>query len=101
MPVLLPGVGSVVALEAVPLLVMVEPSAALGLTLTTSVQEAVSETTEVVFVKVIVPVPPAGTASVRVQPAGVVTETSVVLAGTASLKETMSAADGPLFLKLS
>src|SRR6185436_6505495 len=82
-PVLLPGVGSVVVLAATALLVIVEPLAALEFTLTTIVNVAVSPGAVVALVKLIVPVPPAGTESIRVHPAGVVTDTNVVPAGTA------------------
>src|SRR5436305_1782405 len=96
---LLPGVGSPVPLVTVAVLVMVAPLAVLELTLTTMVKVAVSALATEALVKVMVPVPPAGTASVRDQPAGVVTDTSVVFAGVGSLIVTDCASDGPLLVR--
>src|SRR5436305_1355685 len=95
-PVLLPGVGSVVVVAAVAELLMVAPLAVLALTWTTIVKTAVSPAATVAFEKTIGPevfVP---------QPVPVVTtaETSEVFAGTASLTVTVCASDGPLLLKL-
>src|SRR5215813_8471864 len=81
---LLPGVGSVVALETLAVLVMIVPLAVPAVTFTTTVKTLDPPEASDGFVNVSVPVPPAGTASVRDQPAGVLTETSVVFAGTAS-----------------
>src|SRR5262245_5023961 len=81
---LLPDVGSVVALDTLAVLVMVVPLAVPAVTWTTTVKTLEALAGCVGFVNVSVPVPPAGTASVRVQPAGVVAETNVVFAGTAS-----------------
>src|SRR5205085_10189218 len=78
-PVLLPGVGSVVALAAVALLLMVEPLATLAFTLTTIVNTAVSPAATVAFEKTI------GPAVFTAQPTPVVTtaDTNVVPAVTA------------------
>src|SRR5438128_2460243 len=96
---LLPGVGSPVVLVTVAVLVIVAPLAVLELTLTTIVKVAVSALATVALVKVIVPVPPAATESVRDQPAGVVTDTSVVLVGVGSLIVTDCASLGPLLVR--
>src|ERR1044072_9180691 len=74
-PVLLKTPGSVVVVVAVAELVMTVPCAVLAGALTTSVNTELALAASDVAVNVIVPVPPAGTASVRVQLAGVVTET--------------------------
>src|SRR4030095_14042606 len=95
---LLPGVGSVVVDAPVTVLEIIEALAALALTFTTSVQLAVSALARLGLVKVIVPVPPTGTESVRVQPAGVVTETNVVLAGSGSEILALRAEFGPLLV---
>src|SRR5437016_4786002 len=73
-PVLLPGVGSVVALAAVALLLIVLPLTALALTLTTIVNTAVSPAATVAFEKTI------GPAVFTAQPVPVVTtaDTKVV-----------------------
>lgn len=81
---LLPGVGSAVVLDTLAVLVTVVPLGVLPLTLTTTVKMLDAPAVCVGLVNVRVPVPPAGTASVRDQPDGVVTDTSVVFAGTAS-----------------
>ena len=96
---LFPGVGSVVADPPVTVFVIVDPFAALALALTTSVQLAVSALATLVLVKVMVPVPPTDTESVRVQPAGVVTETKVVLVGIGSEILALIAAFGPLLVR--
>ena len=81
---LLPADGSAVALDTLAVLLMIVPLTVLALTFTTTVNTLEPPAANVALVNVSVPVPPAGTASVRVQPDGVVTETSVVFAGTAS-----------------
>src|ERR1044071_8292238 len=88
-PVLLPGVGSVVTVAAVAEFVMVAPLAVLALTLTTIVKTAVSPATTVAFEKTTLPVPPTAGAEVD-QPLPVVTvaDTNVVFAGTASVTVT-------------
>src|SRR5436853_2243914 len=95
-PVLLPGVGSVVVLAAVALLLMTVPLAVLLLTLTTIVNTAVSPAATVAFEKTI------GPAVFAAQPLPVVTiaDTKVVLAGTASVTVTVCASLGPALLKL-
>src|SRR5437764_251247 len=96
---LLPGVGSPVPLVTVAVLGIVVPVGVAASTLTTIVKVAVSLAATVAFVKVMVPVPPATTESVRDQPAGVVTDTSVVLVGVGSLIVTVCASDGPLLVR--
>ena len=81
---LLPAAGSAVVLETLAVLVIIVPLAVPAVTFTTTVKILEALAACVALVNVSVPVPPAGTASVRVQPDGVVTETSVVFAGTAS-----------------
>ena len=81
---LLPGVGSAVVLDTLAVLVMVVPFAVPAFTFTTTVKTLEPLTASVGLVNVRVPVPPAGTASVRVQPDGVVVDTNVVFAGMAS-----------------
>src|SRR5262252_4849901 len=78
-PVLLPGVGSVVAVAAVALLLIILPSVADGGIATTIVKTAVSPAGTVAFEKTTLPVPPTGGALVD-QPLPVVTdaETNVV-----------------------
>jgi hypothetical protein len=93
-----PGVGSAVALDTVAVLVMVVPLAVPAVTFTTTVKIEEALATCVGLVNVNVPVPPAGTASVRLQPAGVVTDTSVVFAGTASESDKDCASLGPLLV---
>lgn len=95
---LLPGVGSVVALDTLAVLVMVVPLAVPAVTCTTTVKTLDAPEASDALVYVSVPVPPAGTASVRVQPAGVLAETSVVFAGTASDNDNDVASLGPLFV---
>src|SRR5207253_7462935 len=101
-PVLFPGVGSVVALAAVAELLMVAPLAVLALTLTTMVKTAVSPAATVAFEKTTLPVPPTAGADV-LQPLPVVTlaDTNVVLAGTASVTVTVCASLGPLLQRLT
>src|SRR6185503_8459536 len=100
-PVLLPGVGSVVVLAAVALFVIVVPLAVLEFTFTTIENTAVSPATTVAFENTTLPVPPTAGA-VMLQPVPVVTiaDTNVVLAGTASVTVTPCASLGPLLTKL-
>src|SRR5215475_10901270 len=98
-PLLLPGTGSVVALAAVAVFVMVVPPGVELLILTTSVKATIAEFATLVFVKTTVPVPPTG-GEVVVHPAGAVAETKVVLAGVGSATVTLLASLGPLFLRL-
>jgi hypothetical protein len=74
------------------------PSATEPSMLTTIVNTAISPFGEEAFVNVIVPLPPFGTESVRVQVAGVVTETRSVPTGIASLTSALTAAAGPALL---
>src|SRR3954471_2637739 len=101
-PVLLPGVGSVVVLAAVAELLIVAPFAVFELTLTTIVKTAVSPAATVDFEKTTLPVPPTAGGLGIVQPEPVVTtaDTNVVLAGTASVTVTICASLGPAFWKL-
>src|SRR5688500_6733529 len=74
---------SIDVVAAVAVFVMVVPDATLALTLTTIVNTAVSEAATSAFENTMLPVPPAGTPSVRAQPGdAVVAETSVVPVGT-------------------
>src|SRR5262249_31260322 len=66
-PVLLAGVGSVVALTATALLLIVVPLAVLAFTLTTIEKTATSPATTVAFAKTTLPVPPTG-GGVMLQP---------------------------------
>ena len=98
---LLPGVGSVVAVVAVAVLLSIVLCGVLALTLTMMLKTAVSEAVTVAFVNCTVPVPPTAGADV-LQPLPVVTlaDTNVVLAGTASVTVTVCASLGPLLTKL-
>src|SRR5438132_1201708 len=93
---LLPGVRSVVVVVAVAVLLMTVPLAVFELTLTTMVKTADSEAVTTAFEKTIGPL------VLVLQPLPVVTtaDTSVVLAGTASVTVTVCASDGPLLLRL-
>src|SRR5262245_4604298 len=90
------------ALSAVveAVLVITVPDAVPEPTLTVMVKVAISAFGTLAFSKVMVPVPPTATESVRVQPAGrAPTDTKVVLAGIASVTFTPVELSGPLFLK--
>src|ERR1041385_7320526 len=89
-PVLFPGVGSVVVDAAVALFVMTVPVAVLASTSTTMVNTAVSPDATVAFEKTTFPVPPTAGADVD-QPVPVVTvaDTKVVFVGTASVTVTV------------
>src|SRR5918912_2829815 len=88
--------GSVVAVVRVAVLVIVELCTALALTFATMVKVATSVSPTSLLAKVIVPVPPDGTTSVRDQPGDTVeAETSVVLAGVASETTTVLELLGP------
>ena len=95
---MLPGVGSVVVLDTVAVFVIVVPVGVPAVTFTTTVKILDAPAASVGLVKVRVPVPPLGTESVRVQPAGVVTDTRVVFAGTASESDRLCASLGPLLV---
>src|SRR6266850_1056070 len=91
----------VVAVVAV--LVITVPAAVLALTLTTIVNTAVSPAATSALENTMLPVPPAGTKSVRAHPEdAVVAETSVVPVGTASVTVTLAAVlTAELFLKFT
>src|SRR3954471_22069535 len=92
---LLPGVGSVVADAAVAVAEMTPVAAAL--VWTTTVKVAEPPAANVARENVTVPVPP--TAGVEaLQPAGVTTETNVVLAGVAIETVAVWASLGPAFV---
>src|SRR5207253_1693259 len=101
-PVLLPGVGSVVVVAAVAELLMVAPLAVLALTWTTIVKTAVSPAATVAFEKTTLPVPPTagGLGIVQLAPVVTTADTKVVLAGTASVTVTVCASLGPALVKL-
>src|SRR6185503_1563471 len=96
---LLPGTSSTTSLEAVAVLLMMVPPSVPVLTLTTTVKLAVAPPAADGLVNISVPVPPAGTASARLQPAGSVAEINVVLAGIVSTTFALGAAPDALFLK--
>jgi hypothetical protein len=99
---LFPGVGSVVAEVTVAVFVIVEAFAAAGEMLTATVSVAVAPTGTVTAVHVIVPVAPAGgVVQVKAGPDVCVWEANVVLAGSVSVKVTLAASDGPLFVTVS
>src|SRR5262245_2278056 len=94
-PVLFPGVGSVVAVAAVALLVIVAPLAVFGLMLTTIVNVAASSANDVALEKTMLPVPPtAGALTDHPAPTVTAAETNVALAGTASVTVTVCASLG-------
>src|SRR5689334_10058056 len=93
---LLPGTLSTTELEAVAVLLMMVPPVVPALTLTTTVKLAVEPPAADGLVNISVPVPPAGTASARLHPAGSVAETNVVWAGIGSA--TLALAAGPELL---
>src|SRR5262245_47658667 len=75
-----------VGLETVAVFVMFVPAAELGLTRTTTVNVAEAPAARVAVVPLIVPVPPTGgLVKVKVTPLFWVSDTKVVLAGTASV----------------
>src|SRR5438093_7181500 len=81
-------------------LVMVPVAAAL--TFTTRVNVAEAPAAKLAMFAVAVPVPPtAGVVSVNAGPEVCIIDTNVVFAGMASLSETVDAAAGPLFVKVS
>src|SRR5574338_100322 len=96
--VLLPVFGSAVVLDTLTVLVMIVASAKPTFAFTTRVKLLVAPVASEAAVNVIVPVPPAGTASVLVHPEGVVTETNVVPVGTASDSDRLTASLGPLLV---
>src|SRR6266849_4330643 len=93
------GLVESVGLETVAVSVMLVPLGVLELTCTTTVNVADAPAARVVSVPVIVPVPPAGgLVNVKAGPLVWLSETKVVLAGTASLSTTLGAAAGPALL---
>src|ERR1041384_189530 len=96
---LFPGTLSGASFEAVAVLLMMVPPVVPAFTLTTTVKLAVEPPAADGFLNISVPGPPAGTASVRLHPAGRVAETNVVLVGIGSLTVALIAAADELFLK--
>ena len=96
--VLLPVFVSSEVLATVAAFVIIEPLGVLALTWTTKVKVAIAPPASEAVVALIVPVLPTAVESVRVQPAGVVKETNVVLAGRASLRATFAALALPVLL---
>ena len=91
------GLGSVMDEEPMSVSVMTVPVAVPAFTFVTSVNEAVEPAARVAMLQVTVPVAP--TAGVeQLHAAGLVSETKVVLVGIASVKVTVVAAAGPLFV---
>src|SRR6476469_5647672 len=88
---LLPPLGSLVEEETEAVCVTVVPDATLEFTLTTNVKFAVPTAIAVVSVQVRVP-------RTQVHPAGPVSETAVVFAGSASVKTGAFAVAGPAFV---
>jgi hypothetical protein len=95
---LLPGVGSVVADAAVAVLVISVPAAVFDATRTASVNCALPAA-RLGFEHDTVPLAPTA-GVVHVQPAGALSETNVVPAGTASVIVADAALDGPEFVTL-
>ena len=73
------------------------PVGVLALTFTTNMRRPVAPDAWLDLTQTIVPVPPGGTLSVRVHPAGTVADTNVVFAGIGSITTTFIAVSGPLF----
>ena len=91
--------GSEAAELTLAVFVIVVPTGVAALTCTTRVKVAVADTMSELFVDVTFPVAPTA-GVVLIQPAGAVNETNVVLAGIASVSETLVASLGPLFVTL-
>ena len=91
--------GSEAAELTLAVFVIVVPTGVAALTCTTRVNVAVADTMSELFVDVTFPVAPTA-GVVLIQPAGAVNETNVVLAGIASVSETLVASLGPLFVTL-
>lgn len=91
------GLGSVMEEEPMSVSVMTVPVAVPAFTLVTRVNEPLEPTARVAMLHVMVPVPPTG-GVVQLQEPGLARDTNVVLVGTASVKLTVVAADGPLFV---
>ena len=89
--------GSVIDEEPMSVSVITVPVAVPAFTFVTSVNEPVEPTARVAMLQVTVPVAP--TAGVlQLHEPGLAKETKVVLVGIASVKLTVTAADGPLFV---
>ena len=96
---LLVGLGSNVVAVTLAVSEMIVPDAVPAVTFRTGENVAVPPDASALMVQVIVPVAP--TAGVeQLQPDGVGIETKVVLAGSASVKVTVEAEAGPLFLTI-
>src|SRR5438552_206472 len=100
---LLAGLVSVVAVAAVAVLLMVVPVGSFALALTMMVNVAKAAAVRDAAVRVIVPVPPAGgvVGVNNVAPPVCVSDTNVVPAGTASVKDTAWASLGPLLVRVT
>src|SRR5438105_8934446 len=99
---LLAGLVSVVVVVAVAVLLIVVPVGALAFALTTIVNVAEAAAAREVAVKVMVPVPPAGgVVAVKAGPEACASDTNVVFAGTASVKDTAWASLGPLLVRVT
>ena len=95
---LFPAHGSKVSLVAVAVLLSVVPFGVLAFTLTTSLNVAVAPAPNVEIVQLTVPVPPtAGAEQLKAGPLVGANERNVVLAGVASVIETLTASLGPKF----
>src|SRR5438874_2663802 len=95
------ALASVVVVVAVAVLLTVPPWATFGLTRTTKVNVASAPATRVVMNALAVPLPPAGgTTRLKAGPEVWLADTNVVLAGTASLRVTFCASDGPLLVTM-
>ena len=100
-PVLLPGLGSGIVPAAVAALFIIVPCAVPVLTLTTIWKVAVSPLGTDTFEKITLPVPPAGTESVRDHPGEEFeADISVVPDGTGSVTVVLRLDPGPILVKL-
>ena len=89
---LFPGHGSKVPLVAVAVLLSVVPAGVLAFTLTTSLNVAASPAPNMEIEQLTVPVPPtAGAEQLKAGPLVCANERNVVLAGVASVNETLTA----------
>jgi hypothetical protein len=96
------GLDESVGLETLAVLTMFEPLAALGLTCTTTVNTAEAPAARVAVVPVIVPAPPTdGLVKEKAGPLVWLSETKVVLLGTASVSCTLWASEGPLLVRVT
>ena len=96
---LLPVFGSLVLLDTVAVFVMIVPSFVPALTSTTIVKVAEAPEARLELVQVMVPVRvPFVGGLVQLQPAAPEFETNFVSLGTASLRLTLAALDGPLLV---